>query len=139
MKTYNIENTREWYITRGLRNGIGIYISSMPRYVKKEIINLFESNIIKCLIVTTAFIEGVNSSADNMIITSAYTARSIKLNDMALLNISGRAGRFGKKFIGNIYFFNDDLCENVKNNSSTGVKLYNPNYMYNDPTKKRDD
>lgn len=139
VETYNIENTREWYITRGLRNGIGIYISSMPRYVKKEIINLFESNIIKCLIVTTAFIEGVNSSADNMIITSAYTARSIKLNDMALLNISGRAGRFGKKFIGNIFFFNDDLCENVKNNSTTGVKLYNPNYMYNDPNKKRDD
>ncbi len=139
VETYNIENTKEWYITRGLRNGIGIYISSMPRYVKKEIINLFESNIIKCLIVTTAFIEGVNSSADNMIITSAYTAKNIKLNDMALLNISGRAGRFGKKFIGNIFFFNDDLCENVKNNSINGVKLYNPNYMYNDANKKRDD
>lgn len=139
VETYNIENTKEWYITRGLRNGIGIYISSMPRYVKKEIINLFENNIIKCLIVTTAFIEGVNSSADNMIITSSYTARNIKLNDMALLNISGRAGRFGKKFIGNIYFFDDNLCENVKNHSITGVKLCNPNYMYNNSDKRRND
>lgn len=139
MDTYNIENTKEWYVTRGLRNGIGIYISSMPRYVKKEIINLFENNIIKCLIVTTAFIEGVNSSADNMIITSAYTARNIKLNDMALLNISGRAGRFGKKFIGNIFFFDDSLCENVKENSVTGVKLSNPNYIYNNSEKRRNE
>lgn len=137
--TYNIENTKEWYVTSALRRGIGIYISSMPRYVKKEIINLFENNIIKCLIVTTAFIEGVNSSADNMIITSAYTARNIKLNDMALLNISGRAGRFGKKFIGNIFFFNDNLCQNVKQNSIVGVKLSNPNYMYNDFEKRRND
>lgn len=138
-ETYNIENARQWYIIEALESGVGIYISSMPRYVKKEIVNLFEKNVIRCLIVTTAFIEGVNSSADNIIITSGYTARSIKLNDMALLNISGRAGRFGKKYLGNVYFLNDNIYERVRDNSASGVSISNPNYIKNYTENIRDD
>lgn len=138
-ETYNIENAKPWYIIEALESGIGIYLSSMPRYVKKEIVNLFEKNVIKCLIVTTAFIEGVNSSADNIVITSGYTARSIKLNDMSLLNISGRAGRFGKKYTGNVYFLNDNIYEIVKENSIKGVSISNPNYIKNYSEKIRDD
>ncbi|MBQ2835788.1 MAG: DEAD/DEAH box helicase [Clostridia bacterium] len=138
-ETYNIENAKPWYIIEGLEKGIGIYISSMPRYVKKEIVNLFEKNVLKCLIVTTAFIEGVNSSADNIIITSGYTAKSIKLNDMALLNISGRAGRFGKKYFGNVYFLDENTYEKVKENSVRGVSIANPNYIKNNNQKIRDD
>ena len=138
-ETYNIENAKPWYIIEALESGVGIYLSSMPRYVKKEIVNLFEKNIVKCLIVTTAFIEGVNSSADNIVITSGYTAKSIKLNDMSLLNISGRAGRFGKKYIGNVYFLNDNIYEIVKENSIKGVSISNPNYIKNYSEKIRDD
>ncbi len=138
-ETYNIENAKPWYIIEALESGIGIYISSMPRYVKKEIVNLFEKNVIRCLIVTTAFIEGVNSSADNIIITSGYTAKNIRLNDMALLNISGRAGRFGKKYLGNVYFLNDNTYEIVKENSTNGVSIFNPNYIKNYSEKIRDD
>lgn len=136
---YNIDIASEWFIITALKRGIGIYISSMPRYVKKEIINLFEQGVIKCLIVTTAFIEGVNSCAENIIITSRYVAQHIELNDMSLLNISGRAGRFGKKYIGNVFFIDNDTYKKVKNANKQGVILSNPNYQYNNTNTIRDD
>ncbi len=97
-ETYNLEGGDNWYIITALKRGIGIYISSMPRYVKK----LYDCGAINCLFVTTAFVEGVNCTAENIIITSGCTARNITLNDMSLLNISGRAGRFGKKYSGKV-------------------------------------
>ena len=138
-ETYNLEGGEEWYIISALKRGIGIYISSMPRYVKKEIIKLYDSGIINCLFVTTAFVEGVNCTAENIIITSGCTARNITLNDMSLLNISGRAGRFGKKYVGKVIFISDDIYHRVEKIKDNGVSLGNPNYEGNNSDKIRDD
>ena len=64
-------------------------VASMPRYIKREIVNLFERDILKVLIVTTAFIEGVNSCAKNIIVTSGYTGGKEPLNEMELLEYFG--------------------------------------------------
>lgn len=138
-ETYNLEGGEEWYIISALKRGIGIYISSMPRYVKKEIIKLYDSGIINCLFVTTAFVEGVNCTAENIIITSGCTARNITLNDMSLLNISGRAGRFGKKYVGKVIFISDDIYNRIDKIKDNGVSLSNPNYEDNNSDKIRDD
>ena len=138
-ETYNLEDGDDWYIISALKRGIGIYISSMPRYVKKEIIKLYDSGIINCLFVTTAFVEGVNCTAENIIITSGCTARNVILNDMSLLNISGRAGRFGKKYVGKIIFISDDIYQRVEKIKDNGVSLSNPNYEDNNSGKIRDD
>lgn len=138
-ETYNLEGGEEWYIISALKRGIGIYISSMPRYVKKEIIKLYDSGIINCLFVTTAFVEGVNCTAENIIITSGCTARNITLNDMSLLNISGRAGRFGKKYVGKVIFISNDIYHRVEKIKDNGVSLGNPNYEGNNSDKIRDD
>lgn len=138
-ETYNLEDGDDWYVISALKIGIGIYISSMPRYVKKEIIRLYDKGVINCLFVTTAFVEGVNSTAENIIITSEYTARNIKLNDMSLLNISGRAGRFGKKYIGKVFFISDSVYNRVDRVKDDGVSLRNPNYESNNSEKARDD
>lgn len=111
----------------------------MPRYVKKEIIQLYDAGIINCLFVTTSFIEGVNCTAENIIITSGCTARNIVLNDMSLLNISGRAGRFGKKYVGKVIFINEDVYNKVKSVKDTGVSIRNPNYEHNNTEILRDD
>lgn len=128
-ENYIISGFGDWYILEALKRGIGIYISPMPRYIKKEIIDLFDRKVIKCLLVTTAFIEGVNSCAENIIITSATTANTIKLNNMTLLNISGRAGRFGKSSIGNVYVINSDVNEKIKKAKELGVSISYPNYI----------
>ena len=138
-ETYNLDDGEDWYIISALKRGIGIYISSMPRYVKKEIIKLYDSGIINCLFVTTAFVEGVNCTAENIIITSGCTARNITLNDMALLNISGRAGRFGKKYVGKVIFISDDIYHRVEKIKDKGVSLSNPNYEDNNSNKIRND
>lgn len=138
-ETYNFESGKDWYVISALKMGIGIYVSSMPRYVKKEIIQLYDAGIINCLFVTTAFIEGVNCTAENIIITSGCTARNIVLNDMSLLNISGRAGRFGKKYIGKVIFINEDVYNKVKSVKDTGVSIRNPNYEHNNTEILRDD
>lgn len=136
---YNVENIKEWYILSALKNGIGIYVASMPRYIKREIVNLFERDILKILIVTTAFIEGVNSCAKNIIVTSGYTGGKEPLNEMELLNISGRAGRFGKRYIGNVYFIDNTTYKKVYPIRNKGVKLSNPNYKKNDKECIRND
>ncbi len=69
-KTYSIDDTYEWKIISALKKGIGIYISPLPRYIKREIINLFEDDVLGTLIVTTSFTEGVNTNASNLIFTS---------------------------------------------------------------------
>lgn len=137
--TYNLDGGDDWFVISALKSGIGIYVASMPRYVKKEIIFLYDIGVINCLFVTTAFVEGVNCTAENIIITSECTARSIKLNDMSLLNISGRAGRFGKKYIGKVIFINDDVYQRVYRVKDNGVALGNPNYESNNSEKARDD
>lgn len=136
---YNVENIKEWYILSALKNGIGIYVASMPRYIKREIVSLFERDILKILIVTTAFIEGVNSCAKNIIVTSGYTGGKEPLNEMELLNISGRAGRFGKRYIGNVYFIDNTTYKKVYPIRNKGVKLSNPNYKKNDKKCIRND
>ncbi len=136
---YNVENIDEWYIISAIKQGVGIYVASMPRYIKREIVNLFERDILKVLIVTTAFIEGVNSCAKNIIVTSGYTGGKEPLNEMELLNISGRAGRFGKKYIGNVYFLDNTTYKKVYNVKDKGVKLSNPNYKKNESNTIRND
>lgn len=138
-ETYNFESGKDWYVISALKMGIGIYVSSMPRYVKKEIIQLYDAGIINCLFVTTSFIEGVNCTAENIIITSGCTARNIVLNVMSLLNISGRAGRFGKKYVGKVIFINEDVYNKVKSVKDTGVSIRNPNYEHNNTEILRDD
>lgn len=137
--TYSVENIQEWYIISAIKQGIGVYVSSMPRYIKREIVNLFERDILKTLIVTTAFIEGVNSCAKNIIITSGFTGGNEPLNEMELLNISGRAGRFGKRYIGNVYFIDDTTYEKVYKVKDKGVELSNPNYKENETDSIRND
>lgn len=137
--TYNTDGINEWYIITALKLGIGVYVSSMPRYIKREIVNLFEKGIIKTLIVTTAFIEGVNSTAKNIIITSGSTGGNVKLNEMSLLNIAGRAGRFGNKYIGHVFFIDNDTYRKVDAVKDSGVSLSNPNYKNNDLEQIRND
>lgn len=117
-----------WYVIDALERGIGIYVSPIPRYIKKEIIYLFNNGIIKKLIVTTAFAEGVNSSAKNIIITNRITGSNKKLTNLDILNLSGRAGRFGVYSKGKVYSAVEEISDVLKQSSENGVIIDNPNY-----------
>ena len=102
----------------------------MPRYIKKEIIKLYEQKVLTTLIVTSAFTEGVNTCASNLIFTSLVNGPNTnKLSDIDVLNVSGRAGRFAKNTIGRIFCVNNDIYNRVIELQNTSdVKLENYNY-----------
>lgn len=118
----------KWYIIEALKKGVGIYVSPIPRYIKKEIVSLFNRGLLKILIVTTAFAEGVNSTAKNIIITNKTAGVNQPLTDLDILNLSGRAGRFGCHSKGHVYVTREDLADVLRQTGKTGVTISNPNY-----------
>lgn len=129
-ENFLVENRESWAVYDALCNGVGIYISPLPRYIKKEIIKLYERKVLSTLIVTSAFTEGVNTCASNLIFTSLVNGPNTnKLSDIDVLNVSGRAGRFAKNTIGRIFCVNNDIYNRVIELQNTNdVKLENYNY-----------
>lgn len=129
-KTYSVDDTYEWKIISALKKGVGIYISPLPRYIKREIIRLYEDNVLGTLVVTTSFTEGVNTNASNLIFTSLFNGPTTnRLSDIDVLNVAGRAGRFAQKSVGKIYCISNDVYDKViQLQDDAQVKLENYNY-----------
>lgn len=92
-----------WQLTQLVKKGTGIHNGQLHRSLSQIQVKLFEekdglSNIIS----TSSIIEGVNTSAENVIIWMNKNGKS-KLNDFTYRNIIGRGGRMFKYFVGNIY------------------------------------
>ena len=128
---YLIDEHETWSVYDSLKKGVGIYISPLPRYIKKEIVNLFERRILNTLLVTTAFTEGVNSCARNLVFTSLVNGdNSNKLSDIDVLNVSGRAGRFAKNSVGTVYCVGNDVYKKIKKlEEKQDIELENYNYQ----------
>jgi len=137
---YNVNQEGcEWSIIKAIKRGVGIYISPLPRYIKREIISLFERNILNTLIVTTAFTEGVNTNASNLIFTSLINGpNKNRLNDIDILNIEGRAGRFAKNSVGKVYCIKKDVYDKViYTQKNANILLQNYNYIKNENNESK--
>lgn len=133
IKQNYIIDEKAWSIADAIYKGIGMYIAPMPRYIKKELVSLYEKGIINTLIVTTAFTEGVNTSAKNLIFTSIQNGgHANDLTDIDILNVMGRVGRFAKESVGNIYCINEKIYKKVCELQNNGdCQLENLNYEEN--------
>lgn len=129
-ENYDVGVNHEWKIISALKKGIGIYVAPLPRYIKKELVKLYEGNQIDTLIVTSAFTEGVNTNACNLIFTSLVNGpTNNKLSNIDVLNVSGRAGRFSKSSVGKIYCIDDVVYNKVVELQKNGnIQLENYNY-----------
>ncbi|MBR6832690.1 MAG: DEAD/DEAH box helicase [Fibrobacter sp.] len=101
-----INYSKDWIIVDLLRYGIGYHHAGLPRAISQYILHLFNCSKIKFLLSTNTIIEGVNTSAKNMIIYDNKIA-SKKFDLFTFNNIRGRAGRMFKHFVGNIYLKDD--------------------------------
>lgn len=130
----HLENTysAEWIIVKALKYGIGIHHGLVPKYIQKEIINLFNRGILLYLISTTTITEGVNTSAKNIIITSNKKGRKY-LKPFDAKNIAGRAGRFLQHFSGRVIIIDNNFEEVLTSNED---ELQHKNYDVN--SKKTD-
>ncbi len=92
-----------WSLTNLVKRGVGIHNGRLHRSLSQIQVKLFEETEgIDSIISTSSIIEGVNTSAENVVIWMNKNGSS-GLNDFTYRNIMGRGGRMFKHFIGRIY------------------------------------
>lgn len=96
----------DWSLITCLKHGIGLHHARLPRALAQLIIELFNNTILDILICTSTIIEGVNTSAKNVIVQEQKIGGS-NLDFFTFNNVAGRAGRMFKHFIGNVFIFSD--------------------------------
>ncbi len=126
--------TDNWILVRALKSGIGIHHGLIPKYIQKEIINLFNKGYIKILISTTTITEGVNTSAKNLIVMHSKKGNK-DLKKFDAKNIAGRAGRFGHHFSGRVIDLSNSFI-NIINGEDEALK--HKNYDINAPKDEID-
>ncbi|WP_259462738.1 DEAD/DEAH box helicase [Vibrio sp. SBT000027] len=93
---------KDWGCTNAIQHGIGIHHGALPRAIQQKNIDLFNLRLIKTLICTSTLIEGVNTSAENIIIYDNRNGTP-KIDNFTHKNISGRAGRMNQYLVGNVF------------------------------------
>jgi hypothetical protein len=94
----------KWLVSIALRHGIGIHHGRLPRALGRFMVRAFEEGKIKVLLCTSTLIEGVNTSAKNVVVYDNKLNRK-SLDFFTFSNIKGRSGRMFRHFVGNIYVF----------------------------------
>ncbi|MBW8017632.1 MAG: helicase [Planctomycetes bacterium] len=125
---------KDWCLIRALEHGVGIHHGSVPKYIQKEIINLFNQGRLKVLISTTTITEGVNTSAKNMIVLHD-TKGSKPLKKFDAKNISGRAGRFQQHYSGRVIALQNKFVKIIE---SEAESIKHKNYDTESPKDEID-
>lgn len=92
----------EWTLADLLEQGFGVHHGSLPRSIAYHLLRLFNEGAIRFLLCTSTIIEGVNTSAKNIVIYDNKIATK-KFDLFTFNNIKGRAGRMLKHFVGHVY------------------------------------
>ena len=93
----------DWQLADLVDRAIGVHNGSMHRCLSQLQIRLFEyEDGFDSIISTSSIVEGVNTSAQNVIVWRSKLG-STNLKDFTYKNIIGRGGRMFKYFVGNIY------------------------------------
>jgi hypothetical protein len=116
-----------WKLVSLIKCGTGIHNGQLHRSLSQIQIKLFEDDLgLSNIVSTSSIIEGVNTSAENVIVWKNRNGNS-RLNDFMYRNIIGRGGRMFKHFIGQIYLLEQPPCE-----SDTQLNLEFPDELLAD-------
>jgi hypothetical protein len=103
----------EWSFAQCLRKGIGLHHGRIPRALLQMAVRLFDEGKLKFLVCTATLIEGVNTTAKNvMVYDKKIGGRNFDFFTFA--NIRGRAGRMSRHFVGRVFLFQDPPKENLE-------------------------
>lgn len=99
--------TNDYILANLAEKGIGIHNGKLHRSLSQIQIKLFEeADGLDNIISTSSIIEGVNTSAENVVIWANKNGRP-SLNDFTYRNIVGRSGRMFRHFIGKVYLLEE--------------------------------
>ncbi|MBA5235794.1 DEAD/DEAH box helicase [Pectobacterium aroidearum] len=113
----------EWMLTKLIERESGVHNGRLHRSVSQIQIKLFEEEFgLTKIISTSSIVEGVNTSAENVIIWKSKNGKK-NLKDFMFKNIIGRSGRMFKHFIGRVFLLSappkeesNDLDLTIPNN-----------------------
>ncbi len=121
-----------WSLTHLVKRGTGIHNGRLHRSLSQIQVKVFEeADGLDNLISTSSIIEGVNTSAENVIIWMNKNGNS-KLNDFTYRNIIGRSGRMFRHFIGKVY-----ILDQPPANERTELEIPFPEEILGDIDEKR--
>lgn len=130
-----------WVVIQSLEKGIGVHHGVVPKYIQKEIVNLFNNREsgINLLASTTTITEGVNTTAKNMIVYKSE--KGAGKNGKPLLtfdakNIAGRAGRFMEHYKGRVISLDKEFLDII---NQVGNQIEHKNYQSSNDRKEIDD
>lgn len=98
---------RNWSLIECLKNGIGIHDGALQKHITSSIIDYFNKGKLKYLFCTTTIIEGVNTSAKNVIYFDSTKGVRKNIDYFDYCNIKGRSGRMMVHYVGRIFNFNE--------------------------------
>lgn len=90
-----------WRIVDALRKGVATHTGPMPRSLQRVMIRLFADADVSTMVCTTTLIEGVNTSAKNVIIYDKKIDRK-PIDYFTFSNVRGRAGRMASHYVGRV-------------------------------------
>lgn len=93
-----------WSLIQSLNFGAAFHHGALPRHLGSSIVDAFNQNSVRWLFCTSTLIEGVNTSAKNVILYDKDKGMK-PIDFFDYKNIAGRSGRMKKHFIGNVYRF----------------------------------
>jgi superfamily II DNA/RNA helicase len=87
--------------------GVAFHYGNMPSLLRESIEAAFRKGELDYLCCTTTLFQGVNLPARNVFIdTPTRGNKGEKLDEAALWNFAGRAGRLGEEVVGNVFLVN---------------------------------
>ena len=108
-RNYNIDGSiNEWSFVNVLEMGFGMHHGKMPKYIQKEILDLFNEGIFNLLFCTSTIVEGVNTNAKNMVVLN-HSKGTKELTVFDFKNIIGRAGRYYHNFVERYFLVDKEL------------------------------
>ena len=99
-----------WLLPKLMKKGIAVYHSAFPKYINLYNLKKFNDGIFRGLLTTSAILEGVNTSAKNIVVYST-TNNNSSLTPFQFYNLCGRAGRLNREIVGYIYNYGDGYVE----------------------------
>lgn len=92
-----------WALAKLVLKGVGVHNGRLHRSLSQIQVKLFEERDgLDRMISTSSIIEGVNTSAQNIVLWSNRSG-NVKIDDFTYKNIIGRGGRMFKHFVGKIF------------------------------------
>jgi hypothetical protein len=97
----------KWSLINCLNHGIGIHDGALQKHITSSVIQYFNDKKLNYLFCTTTIIEGVNTSAKNVVFFDKTKGIRKPIDFFDYNNIRGRSGRMMVHYVGRIFNFNE--------------------------------